>query len=201
VLAAPERPPDVAELRGCRQAIAAVLRNAGNRREQDAQLLDIDRRDRYMLPALAMVFAPRGRGRCEVGLAIDDELSIEHEAAFVNAGLADRIGLDRRLRATQRRPLSLPGPAARRTRVDEDAEQAARRALRETRERIGPDEEIREQPEEDLRRADRDLTPFPSVPSCRTNTKRCGASRSPAAGNDCSSPAARSRPSTSTDAS
>lgn len=164
VPAAPEHSPDVAELRGCRKAIAAVLRNAGNRRQQDTQLLDIrsiDRRDRYMLPALAMVFAPRGRGRCEVALAIGDELSIEHEAAFINAGLADRIGLDRRLRATQRRPLTPPGPAACRTRLDEDAEQAARRALRETRERIAPDEEIGEEPQEDLRRARSQLNDLP----------------------------------------
>jgi hypothetical protein len=41
VPAAPERPPHVAELRGCRQAIARVLRDAGGRREQETQLLDV----------------------------------------------------------------------------------------------------------------------------------------------------------------
>jgi hypothetical protein len=137
VPATPERPPDVTELRACRQSIGRVLRVAGGRREQDAQLLDvrsIDRRDRYMLPALAMVFAPRGRGRCEVALAVDDEISIEHEAAFVNAGLADRIGLDRRLRATRRRALTSPGPRGRAAALHEDAEREARRRLREARE-------------------------------------------------------------------
>lgn len=137
VPADPERAPDVAELRSCRQDIARVLRQAGSRREQDSQLLQvrsIDRRDRLVLPALALVFAPDGRGRCEVALAIGDELSVEHEAVFVNAGLANRIGLGRRLRATQRRPLPLPGPANWRSHLDSDAESAARRALREARE-------------------------------------------------------------------
>jgi hypothetical protein len=141
-----------------------VLRDAGGRREQETQLLDvrsIDRRDRYMLPALAMAFAPRGRGRCEVPLAIGDELSIEHEAAFVNAGLADRIGLDRRLRATQRRPLTSPGPAARRSGLNEDAEQSARRALGEARERAAADGEAAEQAAEELRRARAGLSDLP----------------------------------------
>jgi hypothetical protein len=114
-----------------------VLREAGSRREQESQLLQvrsIDRRDRLVLPALALVFAPQGRGRCEVALAIGDELSVEHETVFVNAGLATRIGLDRRLRATQRRPISLPGPASRRDGIDSAAELATRRALREARE-------------------------------------------------------------------
>jgi hypothetical protein len=133
----PERPPDVFELRGCRQDIARVLRNAGRRRDRESQLLEvrsIDRRDRHVLPALALIFAPQGRGRCEVALAIGDELSIDHEAAFVNAGLANRIGLDRSLRATQRRPVSPPGPVSRHAALDPQAEQAARRALREARE-------------------------------------------------------------------
>jgi hypothetical protein len=160
VPAAPERPPDVAEVRGCRQAIARVLRAAGGRREQEIQLLDvrsIDRRDRYILPALAMVFAPRGRGRCEVALAIGDELSMEHEAAFVNAGLADRIALDRRLRSTQRRPLTPPGPPARSGGLNDHAEQAARRALREARECAAADGEATEE----LRRARAELNDLP----------------------------------------
>ena len=129
VPADPERPPDVSELRGCRQDIARVLREAGSRREQESQLLQvrsIDRRDRLVLPALALVFAPQGRGRCEVALAIGDELSVEHEAVFVNAGLAARIGLDRRLRATQRRPIPPPGPVELRASLDAAAELAAR---------------------------------------------------------------------------
>jgi len=139
VPAAPERPPDVTELRGCRQAIASVLRRAAPRQEKDAQLLairSIDRRDRYMLPAVAMVFAPKGRGRCEVALAIGDEPSIEHEAAFVNADLGDRISLDRRLRSTQRRPLARPGPTAHHSGLDEDAEHSTRSALKDARERL-----------------------------------------------------------------
>lgn len=137
VPADPERPPDVTELRSCRQDIARVLREAGSRREQESQLLQIrsiDRRDRLVLPALALVFAPQGRGRCEVALTIGDQLSVEHEAAFVNAALATRIGLDRRLRATQRRPIPLPGPADRRDGLDSASELAARRAIREARE-------------------------------------------------------------------
>ena len=136
VPADPERAPDVSELRGCRQDIARVLREAGSRREQESQLLQvrsIDRRDRLVLPALALVFAPQGRGRCEVALAIGDELSVEHEAVFVNAGLAARIGLDRRLRATQRRPIPPPGPVELRPSLDAAAELAARRTLREAR--------------------------------------------------------------------
>lgn len=165
VPATPERPPDVAELRSCRQGIGRVLRVAGSRREQEAQLLDvrsIDRRERYMLPALAMVFAPKGRGRCEVALAVDDELSIEHEAAFVNAALVDRIGLDRGLRATGRRPPIAPGPTVQRARLDEDAEQAARRALREARDRAGnAGVEATDEEAEDVRRARAELNDLP----------------------------------------
>lgn len=165
VPAAPERPPDVVELRGCRQDIARVLREGVSRREQESQLLDvrsIDRRERHMLPALALVFAPLGRGRCEVALAIGDELSIEHEAAFVNASLADRVGLDRQLRATQSGALTAPGPAARRAALDEQGEQTARRALRDARERAaGLDGEAAEQANEEVNRAREALNALP----------------------------------------
>jgi len=138
VPAAPERQPDLDELRACRSEIARSLHDASSRRDQESQLLairSIDRRERYFLPATALVFAPQGRGRCEIALMIGDELSVEHEIAFVNANLADRLGLDRRLRATQRRPLPQPGPAAHRDAIDNDAEAEARRALCDVRER------------------------------------------------------------------
>lgn len=134
VPATPERPPDVGELRRCKQDIVRVMRGLGDGRDQESQLLSIrslDRRERYVLSAVALIFAPRGKGRCEAALVIDDQLSIEHEAAFTNASLINRLGLDRRLRATPRTKLVSPGPPALRPDVDADAEGAARRELNE----------------------------------------------------------------------
>lgn len=160
--AAPERQPDLDELRACRREIARVLHDATSRRDQESQLLairSIDRRERYFLPATALIFAPHGRGRCEIALMIGDELSVEHEAAFVNANLADRIGLDRQLRATQRRQLPRPGPAARRDTIDHDAETEARRALRDARERHASSDDG--QSAEELRHARKALIELP----------------------------------------
>ena len=85
-------------------------------------------------PAVAMLFATLGaRGRMEIAFAVEDELSIEHEAAFANAGLQDRLAIERRLRSARRRALPLPGPTAMRERVDIEAETAARDRLREVR--------------------------------------------------------------------
>jgi hypothetical protein len=133
----PARRPDVSELQASRQEIIRLLRSLGDGRNQESQLLAIrgfDRRDRMYRPAVAMVFAPPGpRGRVEIAFAVEDELSIEHEAAFANAGLRDRLTIERRLRAARRRPLPLPGPTAIRERVDIEAETAARDHVREAR--------------------------------------------------------------------
>jgi hypothetical protein len=133
----PARRPDVSELRSSRQEIIRLLRRLGDGRDQESQLLAIrgfDRRDRMYRPAVAMLFAPLGaRGRVEIAFAVEDELSIEHEAAFANAGLQDRLAIERRLRAARRRALPLPGPTAMRERVDIEAETAARDRVREAR--------------------------------------------------------------------
>ena len=133
----PARPPDVAELRGCRQEMIRLLRGLGDGRDQESQLLAIrgfDRRDRMYRPAVALLFAPLGsRGRAEIAFAVEDELSVEHEAAGANAGLQERLTIDRRLRAVRRRPLPIPGPGAMRERLDIEAETAARGRVREAR--------------------------------------------------------------------
>lgn len=133
----PARRPDVSELQASRQEIIRLLRSLGDGRDQESQLLAIrgfDRRDRMYQPAVAMLFAPPGsRGRMEIAFAVEDELSIEHEAAFANAGLQDRLTIERRLRAARRRPLPLPGPTALRERVDTEAETAARDRVRQAR--------------------------------------------------------------------
>jgi hypothetical protein len=133
----PARRPDVGELRASRQEIVRLLRGLGDGRDQESQLLAIrgfDRRDRMYQPAVALLFAPLGsRGRAEIAFAVEDELSIEHEAAFANAGLQERLTIERRLRGARRRPLALPGPAAMRERVDVEAETVARDRMRELR--------------------------------------------------------------------
>jgi hypothetical protein len=133
----PARPPDVGELRGCRQEIIRLLRSLGDGRDQESQLLAVrgfDRRDRMYRPAVALLFVPLGsRGRPEIAFAVEDELSIEHEAAFANAGLQERLAIERRLRAARRRPLPLPGPTAMRERLEIQAETAARERVRQAR--------------------------------------------------------------------
>lgn len=131
----PDRKPDVSELRTCRQELSAVLRNMNDRREQESQLLtihSIDRGDRYMIPAIALTYAPSGKGRCEVCFVVDDEASPDHEAAFVAGSLQMRFGLDRNLRGTTRRKLPLRLPAGMAVEdLDLDSEARARTRLRE----------------------------------------------------------------------
>jgi hypothetical protein len=159
----PARPPDVAELRVCRQDIVRLLRNLGDGRDQESQLLAIrgfDRRDRMYRPAVALLFVPLDtRGRAEIAFALEDELSLEHEAAFANAGLRERIAIERPLRSLRRRALVLPATNMR-DRVDLEGEMAARERVREAR---AAAETTANKPEQDelreARRAFSALTP------------------------------------------
>jgi hypothetical protein len=44
------------------------------------------------------------RGRAEIAFAVEDELSIEHEAAFANAGLQERLTIEQRAAVRYRSP-------------------------------------------------------------------------------------------------
>lgn len=126
----PSRPPDIAELRSCRGDLVRILRGLRGGRDQETELLAIrgfDRRDRVYRPALAMLFASeRGGSSLQLAIAIDGELSIEHEAAFANAGQLERLGLERALQSRRRGSLAPPGPEALRNNLDTEAEKAAR---------------------------------------------------------------------------
>lgn len=129
----PNRKPDVAELRICRHEIATILTRTGDGRDQESQLLEIrsiDRRDRYLLPATALVFAPNTGGKCEVAFVVDGKESSEHEAAFQNAGLLASFGLDRDLRGLKKRPLQLKTPSGTAGSLDLDSEAQARAEIR-----------------------------------------------------------------------
>ncbi len=135
VPAYPARAPDVQELGGCRQEMLRLLRALGDGRDQESELLAIrgfDRRDRLYRPALALLFAPvSAGGHCEIAFVVDDELSSAHEAAFANAGLLERLKVERRLRAAQKAPPTLSVPRELRDAIDPEAEEQARERVRQ----------------------------------------------------------------------
>ena len=127
----PEDPPDVAELQAARPLIVRQLR-ATSVRHQDSELLavnGIDRRDARVLPATALLFAPRTRGACEVALIVDGEASADRTVALSNAGHVTRLGLGRELRAANLRPLAPFGPPHLRPGLQADVEAQLRRTL------------------------------------------------------------------------
>jgi hypothetical protein len=126
----PEDQPDLAELQAARPLITRQLR-AGRPEHQDSELLavkGIDRRDARALPATALIFAPTGRGPCEVMLIVNGEASADRSVALTNAGHVDRLGLSRDLRATKLRPLSPYGPPNLRSGLELTAEGRLRTA-------------------------------------------------------------------------
>lgn len=127
----PEDPPDISELKTSKQAITTTLRalRSEHRHSELLAISGIDRRDPAMLPATALVFAPPGRGTCEVALVVEGELSSERSGALANAGQIPRLGLDRTLRELARQPLAPSGPASIRADIDAEAELTARRRL------------------------------------------------------------------------
>jgi hypothetical protein len=127
----PEDPPDLAELQAARPLVVRKLR-ASSVRHQDSELLainGIDRRDARVLPATALLFAPRGRGTCEVALIVDGEASADRTVALANAGQVARLGLSRGLRAVNLRPLGPFGPSYLRSGLQADVETQLRRML------------------------------------------------------------------------
>jgi hypothetical protein len=127
----PEDPPDLAELQATRPLTTRQLR-ASRPEHRDSELLavkGIDRRDARALLATALIFAPTGRGSCEVTLIVNGEVSADRGIALTNAGHVDRLRLSRDLRATKVLPLSPYGPPNLRSGLDLVSEARLRNAL------------------------------------------------------------------------
>lgn len=92
--ASPNRPPELDDipLAGTAEVLRAVQR--GQRKRDLLALLRWEKRDRFYADAVALIFRAEGGGRIQVALAVDGRLSEAHEAAFANANLPERLGMD-----------------------------------------------------------------------------------------------------------
>ncbi len=134
--------PDEFELREHRSELERLIRSYGKRRDREVDLLaikEVVRRERVFREATALLFRALQGNELRVAFVLEDELSNEHEHAFAQARLLDRIGLARGVRSRTQHPRLLGETA--RALYDADAEQSAREQIRQRRQTLDVDSE------------------------------------------------------------
>jgi PLD-like domain len=92
----PARGPTIDDIRDQLPRIQQLLARGYARHEQVEDILAIkavDRRERVFKRAIALVYRAQRGQECQVGFAIDGELSQAHEHAFATAGLLKKLGI------------------------------------------------------------------------------------------------------------
>jgi hypothetical protein len=146
--------PDEFELREHRGELERLIRSFGKRHDREVDLLaikEVVRRERVFREATALLFRALQGNELRVGFVLEDELSDEHEHAFAQARLLDRIGLARGVRSRTRHP-ALLGEAARAL-YDADAEHSIREQIRQRRQALEVDREPNSELSDALREA------------------------------------------------
>jgi hypothetical protein len=101
----PTRPPDLVELRERKPDIERLVRNLGDGRDRELDLLavkEVARRERVYRQATALLLRARRGNDLQVAFILDDRESVVHEQAFAAAGPLDRLGLARGVRSRTR---------------------------------------------------------------------------------------------------
>ncbi len=146
--------PDEVELREHRGSIEQLVRSFGKRRDREVDLLaikEIVRRERVFREATALLFRAQQGNELRVAFVLDEQISEQHEHAFAQARLLDRIGLARGVRSRARHPALLEQPA--REAYDGEAEHGARAQIRMLTEGLESEDQPSEQSIASLRAA------------------------------------------------
>ncbi|MEQ1761057.1 MAG: phospholipase D-like domain-containing protein, partial [Vicinamibacterales bacterium] len=89
----PVRPPEITDLRH-EDVAREIAADTGRAKRQLVSIVTLEKRIRYFLPAVALVYRSEGDARVEVAFAINGRLSAEHETAFAKADGPKRLGMD-----------------------------------------------------------------------------------------------------------
>lgn len=89
----PVRPPEIKDLDF--QQVARQLRSGGASRRELLSIIAIEKRHRFFVRGIALVYCSKEDEHTEVGFVVNNRMSTEHEIAFARSEGPKRVGMDR----------------------------------------------------------------------------------------------------------